>query len=368
MTPSSGQVASVESVARRLFGEELYGMISEWCVKRESPDKRHALPKGRVANVFLVVEPLSRLIIRHEQETTDVTTVPTYAGVDVPAILNTKLQSGAVRRQMLAMLHNWFSRNSEVAKRELGVESYTCSMRPYLKRQERQAQVPEEFEGYCGECPNCLMFGYAVMEGGGYNVKSRVEGDMYVGLVDSALSVVSTTFNAVDDITKTTFRPEAPETARTGALYEYRMIEVGTPFAGKLALRDVTMAELMLTLVSIARTTRVGGRKTHFGEIKIHIPAVLFSSYEVGSGYEVANRVLAKHGGRRVTVEEAVNEVVEYAERFGSHGILVVDRELGDKLRSLSEAEVDAVILQAWRDALVLKSSLEMFVYKGREG
>lgn len=353
---------NLDSIGRSIFEQE-YEKIVNWCIKRDEVNKLNALPKGRVANVFIVIEPVSRLIIRHEQETTDVTTIPTYVGAIVPAILNTKLQSGSMRRQLLTILHEWFERNKTIAGKELGITSYTCAMRPHLK-QAREKQAPEEFEGYCGECPNCLIFGYAVQEGGGYNVKSRVEGDIYVGVVPQEQSIVSVTFNAVDDIAKTTYRPEATGEARTGALYEFRMIEVGTPFVGKLSLKDMTFAELLLTLVALARTTRIGGRKTHFGEIKIHIPAILFSKYEIGSGYEIANRILLRHSGKRVTIEETINEVVEYVSRFKDHGILVLDRELGDKLRSLGERELDTVVLQAWKDVLILKKSLDEFVGK----
>ena len=358
---------NLDEVARKIFGEKVKEVV-KWCIKREKEDMHHALPKGRVVNVFIVIEPVSRLIIKHEQETTDVTTIPTYLGYVVPAILNTKFQSGAVRRQMLTILHEWYDRNKDIAKSELKISDYTCAMRPYLRRQpqQKQAQIPEEFEGYCGKCPNCLIFGYAVQEGGSYNVKSRVEGDIYVSVVSQEHCIVSVTFNAVDDIGKTPYRPEAPEDARTGALYEFRMVEVGTPFVGKLVLRDMTLAELLLTLATVVRTTRIGGRKTHFGEIKVHIPAVLFSKCEVGSGYEIAHTILSKYKGEHTTIEEVVNKVVEYAKKFENQGVLVADRELGDKLRSLSEAELDAITLQAWKDVLVLKQSLELFVYKGK--
>jgi len=363
-TPPYTQTQSVvDTVARKIFGEA-YEKIAEWCVKREKPDKHHALPKGRVANVFIVIQLLSPSIIRHEQETTDIFTIPTCLGYVVPAILNTKFQSGAVRRQLLAMLHEWYLRNKDVAKTELDIEDYTCAMRPYLGRREKQRQLPEGFEGYCGSCPNCIIFGYAVQEGGGYNVKSRVEGDLYVGVVSQEASIISITFNAIDDNTKTPYRTEAPEEARTGALYEFKMAGVGVPFVGKAALRDMTLAELLLTLIAIARTSRIGGRKTHFGEMKIHIPAILFSKYEVGSGYEIAHRILSKYAGKRPTIEDTVNEVIEFVKNFQKQGILVVDRELGDRLRYLSDDEVDAVILQAWRDVLVKKKSLDLFVYK----
>ena len=101
----------LKEVCKKVFRERCEE-VAEWCIKRKEkePDKYNAIPKGKVANVFVVIEPLSRLIIRHEQETTDVTTIYTYSGFSVPAILNTKFQSGAVRRQMLSLLHEWFDR------------------------------------------------------------------------------------------------------------------------------------------------------------------------------------------------------------------------------------------------------------------
>ncbi len=345
--------------------------IGNWCIKREKPDKLNAIPKGKIVNVYVVIEPLSRLIIRQEQETTDVTVVPSRSGHSLPAILNPKFQSGAVRRQMLTLLHEWFDRAKkehmdyiDELKKKYGYskDNYTCVMRPYLRRGRSEGGKAEEvFEGYCGECPNCLIFGYAVMEGAGYNVKSRVEGDLYVSPVPYEKAVVRVTFNAVDDIAKTTYRPESEESRRTGALYEFSMIEVGIPFVGKLVFRDMTLAELLLTLVTLARTTRVGGRTTHFGEIRIHIPAILFSKYEIGGGYEIANRILSKNGTKVPTIEETINEVAEYVKQFEKQGILVLDRELGDRLRTLSQENVDQIVLQAWKDVLVLKKSLDEF-------
>jgi CRISPR-associated protein Csc2 len=360
-------------IGKKVFGNNI-NKILEWAVKREKPEKYHAIVKGKVANVFVVIEAYSRLIIRHEQDTEDVTVVPTYTGHSVPAILNTKFQSGAVRRQMLATLHEWFDRKGkhhvdELKKLGYNSDTYTCAVRPYMRRErEKQApkQAPEEVEGFCERCPSCLIFGYAVQEAADYNVKSRVEGDLYVSPIPEEKSVIRVTFNAVDDITKTTVMP-GEGGARTGALYTYKMIEVGTPFVGKLVLRDMTFAELMLALLAVARTTRIGGRVTHFGEIRVHIPAILFSKYEIGSGYEIANMILSESGGKVLNREEVINKVTGYVKMFENQGILVLDRELGDKLRGLSEEEVDAIILEAWKDTLIYKTSLDEFVGKQRK-
>ncbi|RLE83185.1 MAG: type I-D CRISPR-associated protein Cas7/Csc2, partial [Thermoprotei archaeon] len=338
--------------------------IEEWCVKREKPDWYNAVPKGKVANVYLIIEAQSRLIIRHEQETTDVTEIPTPYGFSVPAILNTKLQA-VVRRTLLTMLHEWYDRNREVVKKE-GLwdeeHDYGCTMRPYMRR-EKGARPEEAFTGYCGKCPNCLIFGYAVQEGEGYNVKSRVEGDLYVATAPRDKAVVEVTFNAVDDITKTTQMPGM----ETGALFTFNMVEAGTLFVGKLALKDVTMAELLLTLAALARTARIGGRQTHFGRIKIHIPAILFSTQELGGGYELALKILGKHKDG-AGFEETLGELAEYVKGFGDQGILVLDREMGDKLRGLTQQELDSIILQAWRDARIFKESLDGYVRRPKRG
>jgi len=196
-----------------------------------------------------------------------------------------------------------------------------------------------------------------VQEGAGYNVKSRVEGDLYVATLPSERAVAQVTFNAVDDILKTTQMPGT----ETGALYTFSMIEAGTLFVGKLTLKDVTFAELLLTLTTLARTARIGGRQTHFGRIKIHVPAVLFSTHELGSGYELALRILGKHR-EGAGFEEVLGEMNEYVGSFGGQGILVQDRDMGDKLRGLTQQELDAIIMQAWKDAVVFKESLDAYV------
>jgi len=358
----------LKDICKKLFGEKCEDVV-KWCVKRVSEDIRNAIPRGKVANVFIVVEPLSRLLIRHEADVLDVTTVPTYVGVNVPAILNTKLHA-VVRRQMLAMLHEWYERGGgkklekDSITKGYADRTYTCVVRPYIRR-EKGEKVEEAVAGYCKKCPACMIFGYAGMDEE-YNVKSRIEGDLYVAPVPENYACVTVTFNAVDDITKTTYIGVGEE--RTGALYQLRLVEVGVPFVGKVVLKDVTLAELLLTMVAMARTSRIGGRTTHFGEIKIHIPAVLLSSYEIDSGYEIANAILQETGGSRVSPEDVLNKVVQYVNKYSSRGTLIVDRDLAEKLRNLPQDGIDTLILSAWRDAALFKRSLDRFVHKSGEG
>ncbi len=49
--------------------------------------------------------------------------------------------------------------------------------------------------GLCRECPNCMTFGYAVGEEEKYNLKSRIEGDVYLATLPEKKSIVIRTFN-----------------------------------------------------------------------------------------------------------------------------------------------------------------------------
>ncbi len=337
-----------------------YDEIKEFLVPKEKVDKWLAIPKGKTINVWIVIEALNELLIRHEG--VDDVTEFEVNGITVPGILNTKVQAVA-RRQMLRTLYSFKERNPDKMKELYEIaKKYNVSTAEVLKNWEcymtpgarSQAKKSEEVMkgGYCMTCPNCMIYGYVAGEGGTYNVKSRVEGDAYFGLCPSKLCVVKRTFNAVDDVTKTTIM----EGGETGALFTLSLVEPGTLFVGKLALRDMSPAELLLTLHSIAKVDRVGGRVTHFGRVKVHIPAITFDYFERGSGYEVAKALV---GDKKVGLEEAVNKVVESAKGK----VVVQKRDLADELRGLGEEELDAIVEEAWKDSLTFKASIESLIF-----
>jgi len=357
----SSYSSGVAEVCRELFGDKCEEIAERWCIERSDTSITRAMPRGRVANVFIVVEAQSMLLIRHESDHPDSVDIMTVYGKPVPAITGTKMHA-VFRRTMLSILHDWYDRNRELARDgEKGVwresREYDCAMRPFIKERSSERKG-EYFSGYCGMCPNCLIFGFAGMGSVGFNVKSRVEEDLYVGTAFSDKVIEERTFNAVDDILKTT---EMPGT-ETGALFTLRLVSAGTLFVGKPVLRDMTLAELLLTLITISRTSRVGGRQTVFGKIAIHIPAILFTSFEVGSGYEIAMEVLKRVGEKRLASLDDVKKVIrDYVSRYSSSGILVTDDDLAEKLRKLSQSRVDDIVLEAWRDVLKFREALEKF-------
>ncbi len=373
-------MGSVSEVGKKIFGEQI-NEIGKYTVEKEKPDLRLALPRGRVFNVYVIIEALSELVIRHEGET-DLTVI-SLDGLEVPAILNTKVQA-VERRTMLKLLHKFYDNNKEYVlnlvkdyneyrisrgkdaetfngtiqsneyrkKLEEGLEAaigaYNCAVRPYERR-----GGEEKVAGYCRLCPNCLIYGYAVEEGLDYNVKSRVEGDLYLATLPTSKCVTTRTFNAVDDVKKTTER----------ALYKLRVVEPGTLFVGKIAVRDVSLAELLLVLLSISKIDRTGGRVTHFGRVRTHIPAIVVSDSERGSGYDLARKIFGKYKEGTGDLENTRNTVAEYVSTVG--GIPILIRDIASNLRSLSDSEVNAIIEQAWNDVIVYRESLDLYVSSG---
>ena len=361
----------VEEIAAGLLGVEP-ARLRDLLVEKPGPDRRLALPRPRTVNVYVAVEAVGELVIRHEGR--DDFVEFEVAGYRVPGILNTKVQA-AERRALLRMLYDFYDRNlgSHVktiveAVEALGLSESgrivdtlkSGSWRCYLAPKQGRKPNEEVVEAYCGFCPSCMIYGYAGMEeGGGYNVKSRVEGDVFYGLCSSSRCVVQRTFNAVNDATKTTFYGEG----ETGALYSLSLIEPGTVFVGKIAVRDPSLAELLAVLLAVANVERIGARQTHFGRVRTHIPAIVFSRFERGTGYEAAAQLLRESNGGPVPLEEALQGLTGYAEKVATEDDVVVkSRDLADRLRRLRLSDIDTVLAAAWLDSLVFKRSIELFI------
>ena len=348
--------------------------VSKYLVEKPDPGsvgkedlKLLALPRPRTVNLYVLVEAQAELVIRHEggEDFAEFE----VAGRRVPGILNTKMQA-AERRALLRLLYDFYdnagSERESLAglAEKLGFSDAAARLRGgrwrcYLAPAQGRKQSEEVIVPYCGFCPSCMIYGFASMDEGGYNVKSRVEGDVFYGLCPSSVCVTQRTFNAVNDITKTTIYEGGAE---TGALYRLSLIEPGTVFLGKVAVRDPSPAELLSVMLAIAHVERIGGRVTHFGRVKTHIAAVLFSRFERGTSYEAASRILSG-SDTRVGLEEALEKTREYAESVAAEGdLLAAKRGLADTLRRMPREDMQAVLLEAWRDSLVFKKALSLFV------
>ncbi|MEM4912493.1 MAG: type I-D CRISPR-associated protein Cas7/Csc2, partial [Metallosphaera sp.] len=213
----------------------------------------------------------------------------------------------------------------------------------------------ERMGGLCRECPNCMVFGYAVGEEEKYNLKSRIEGDIYLATIPEKRSVELRTFNAVDEVTHTTFIQA--EGGRTGALFRLSLIKVGTPFVGKIAMKDLSPAEFVLALYSLVSTTRIGGIKSDFGKIKIIIPAIALCDHEVSSGYEVFQKVKEIDNPA-----EIVRKINEHVKSFEKECIVFTSENFSSKVIDIVSRSKHDIIEEAWKNGLNFKKSIEEFI------
>jgi len=367
-------------------------------------DPLEAIPgNGGVVNVYFVVEALSDLVLRHEGG--DDLVEVSVAGYSVPAITDSKLDGSyrrtatqeigyvfkeygdEIRSAIIATL-NQLMNSSDSKTRAIALalfdekyarlkildKPYSCAIRPY------GVGGKEYVTGNCRECPTCFMFGFAVpeegeegasktvkvevdaekekktisLEIGSYNVQARVRGDLYPATAPSNMITGIRTHNSVDDATKTTGQ----------ALITIRYVRAGSTFVGKIALYDVSLNELLFLLAILSKVPRIGAMWSDYGKVKIHIPAILFADQEVGSGYEIARRILKEEFPKKnmpLSVEETINAVMSFASEFKDFGYLYVDKELTDRLFKLNREDMKEIIKNAWIDTIKLRVSYEHF-------
>ena len=339
----------MEAVSKILGKENL----SQFFADLSKPNKENAVPRGRVANVFLVILAEGELVIRHEGG--EDVTLATLDGEKYPMILHEKLVS-AWRREMLEQLrHDYDTHKEDVNKIRGKNDQWHCSLRPTVTAKGKGKEKEEKMGGLCRECPNCMIFGYAVGEGEEYNLKSRIEGDVYLSTLPEQRSVVVRTFNAVDEVTHTTFIES--EGARTGALFRLSLIRVGTPFIGKVAIKDLSPAEFALALYSLINTTRIGGIKSDFGKVRIIVPAIALCDHEVSSGYEMFQKVKGIDN-----VGEIVRKINEHVKAYEKECLVFTSNDFSPVVTEVVGKNKHDIVKEAWSNGLNFKRSIEEFI------
>jgi len=342
-----------ESLFKPIFGVE-YSQVKEFFSDLSKVDPLNVVPRGRVINVYLVMRAENELLIRHEGE--EDISLATIAGARYPIILYEKFQS-VFRRHELELLRNHYDQHKDEINKIRGKEDeWKCGLRPKITKKKESAE--ELIEELCGECPDCMTFGYAVKDESDYNVKSRVEGDLFIATSPEQKSVVVRTFNSVDEVTKTTFIG-TEEGRRTGALFRLSLVREGTIFVGKIAMKDISLNDFLLKMATLATVSRIGGRTTHFGTIKVHIPAILFSRYEISSSYDMFTEVKGKDDITDIIA--TLNGKLEKMKR----GILVTSNNFADVITKEMFDEKgnirSDIVLNAWGEAKNFKDSIEKY-------
>jgi CRISPR-associated protein Csc2 len=137
----------------------------------------------------------------------------------------------------------------------------------------------------CGQCIDCMLYGYAV--GGGGAQKSRVITDDAFSLHPAPTVTDMRTFNApFEDGT-----PWDPEKGRMTGLGGDEYVKPEAVFLEVETLKDVTPDEVRYVLGNVLRTTRYGAISSRIGKVKNILAGVAFSDCELFSNLELTQAV-----------------------------------------------------------------------------
>jgi CRISPR-associated protein Csc2 len=129
-------------------------------------------------------------------------------------------------------------------------------------------------EGLCTHCPDCLIYGYAAVEGEGAR-KARLMTDTCFTIRPYEIIQKQAKFNVID---------EARHTSGTITEYDYTTPGVFLPAVETTV--DLTADEFVYVLGNVLRTTRYGKEGTRQGFLRNHILAVTFSDVELFANLE----------------------------------------------------------------------------------
>ncbi|QIW22848.1 type I-D CRISPR-associated protein Cas7/Csc2 [Sulfolobus sp. S-194] len=344
-------MSKAEELFKNIFGVE-FNQVKPFFSDLSKPDVKNVVPQGRVINVYIVIRANNELLIRHEGG--EDISLASIGQDKYPIILYDKFQSVYRRKELEFLRNDYSAHKAEINKIRGKEDDWFCALRPTVATKKEE----ERMGGQCGECPDCITFGFAVRKEGRYNVKSRIEGDLFIATTSERKSVVIRTFNAVDDITKTTIiGGESDQAGRTGALFRLSLVRAGTAFVGKIAMKDIGPNDFLLKIATLTTISKIGGNITDFGNIKVYIPAIMFSTHEISSSYDLFLKVKEKED-----VDTIISDINAQLDKM-KKGVLVTSNDFSEKIKSvLFDANgriVHDVIQGAWEEAKIFKDSIE---------
>jgi len=171
-------------------------------------------------------------------------------------------------------------RTGKALLRQYGIFPYAIDKGGKVLYAEDAAQAKQHYadchltEGLCTHCPDCLIYGYAAVEGEGAR-KARLMTDTCFSVRPYEIIQKQVKFNVID---------EARHTSGTITEYDYTMPGVFLPAIETTV--DLTADEFVYLLGNVLRTTRYGKEGTRQGFMRNHVLAIAFSDVELFANLE----------------------------------------------------------------------------------
>lgn len=226
-------------------------------------------PHGRYASLLLVRKAESETIFRTEGSGEGLVKETVIAG-----IVNDK----PIRRVVIS------KRKQTAVERRAGRE--VLREHDLLKKDSKGQICALNTNAPCGQCIDCMLYGYAV--GGGGAQKSRVMTEDAYSLGPVAQVTDRRTFNATFD-NGTMRNPITGEPSTS--INEDEFVLPETHFLDIETLKDVTVGELQYVIANILRSSRYGAISSRMGKVRNMLAAIVFSDAEIFSNLELTQFV-----------------------------------------------------------------------------
>lgn len=261
-----------------------------------------------------------------------------YAVFKTDGELNTaKVQAGLSNTHKITRL-SIFKRKQSTPERLTG--------RELLRRYDAISPDCKYNESFCGKCPDCVVYGYAIGDTG--SEKSKVYVDTAFSISSYDESHETMTLNApYEDGTMT------KGGATTNRFSEQDHVVPETYFPSVVTLRDPTAHTLAYVINNLRRTKLYGAQTTRTGHMHNHIAALVFADGEIFSNLRLTQAMHDLISNQQSTPEDTVVPAVrELIKKDGVVYQLVEGAELDALLQDLDTKFTDASQLQSFLTAL----------------
>src|SRR6266487_1266784 len=231
--------------------------------------KYNNFPQGRYVSLVVIRKTESETIFRTEGSGEGLVKETVIAGI---------VNAQRIRRVVIS------KRKQTAVERRVGREL----LREHdLLKKDRKGQICAlNTNAPCGQCIDCMLYGYAV--GGGGAQKSRVMTDDSYSIAPASQVTGRRTFNATFD--NGTMRNPITNKAST-SINEDEYVLPETHFLDIETLKDVTVGELQYVVGNVLRSSRYGAISSRLGKVRNTLAAVIFSDTELFSNLELTQAV-----------------------------------------------------------------------------
>lgn len=231
--------------------------------------KYNNFPQGHYVSLLVVRKTESETIFRTEGSGEGLVKETVFAGLN---------NAQRIRRVVIS------KRKQTAVERRVGRE--LLREHDLLKKDSKGQICALNTNAPCGQCIDCMLYGYAV--GGGGAQKSRVMTDDSYSIAPASQVTGRRTFNATFD--NGTMRNPITNKPST-SINEDEYVLPETHFLDIETLKDVTVGELQYVVGNILRSSRYGAISSRLGKVRNTLAAIVFSDTELFSNLELTQAV-----------------------------------------------------------------------------